>query len=229
MARIKFGGIVSAINGSIGGTTFQKNRYGFTVKQKSNIVKPNSPLQRKRQNQVAEVSREWRNLTNSQRNAWRSYAESYPVPSRLNPNAYLDGYSYFLRYREFNKIANVGGVLANPNGIRNDFTFIGMNAAWTGTTGLVEVALTGLSADSEILIYMSNQLPANINYGKPPLKYIASGLATPNFVKNIQFWYEYVFGIEIYANMIVDMQLKIVNKVAGQVTVSERVRVAFEE
>ena len=97
MARIVYTGLVSSINGSIGGTTFQRNAYGFTIKKKPNIVNPNRVLQQARKATLQNVSQAWATLTGAQRSNWASYATSYPVPSRLNPSAYLSGQALWLR------------------------------------------------------------------------------------------------------------------------------------
>ncbi|MGL4901446.1 MAG: hypothetical protein ACRC4U_15375 [Shewanella sp.] len=99
MARIKYSAIVDTINGSIAGTTFQRNLYGSTVKSKPIISRPQKFTQQKAKLTVANNSQSWVNLSDSQRLAWQSWAEAYPVPTRLNPDSILNGQAFFNRYQ----------------------------------------------------------------------------------------------------------------------------------
>lgn len=97
MARIIYSALVTSINGSVGGTTFQRNAYGHTIKKKPNIVNPNRPRQQARKANLQFLAQHWQNLTTVQRDAWASYAIAHPVPSRLNPSSNLSGHAIWLR------------------------------------------------------------------------------------------------------------------------------------
>jgi hypothetical protein len=97
MARIIYTGIVTSINGSIAGTTFQRSAYGHTIKKKPTIVNPNRPKQQFSKAAMQAISGAWLTLTPAVRSAWAAYALSFPVPSRLNPSAILSGHALFNR------------------------------------------------------------------------------------------------------------------------------------
>lgn len=97
MARIIYTGIVTSINGSIAGTTFQRSAYGHTIKKKPTIVNPNRPNQQQAKAAMQAISGAWLTLTPAVRSAWAAYALSFPVPSRLNPSAILSGHALFNR------------------------------------------------------------------------------------------------------------------------------------
>lgn len=97
MARIIYTGLVSSINGSIAGTTFQRNAYGHTIKKKPNIVNPNRPKQFTIKANMQVVSGAWLTLSAATRSAWAAYALSFPVASRLNPSSFLSGHALFNR------------------------------------------------------------------------------------------------------------------------------------
>lgn len=116
MARIKYSALVTEIAGSMGGTTFQRNAYGFTIKNKPNMVKPNRARQIVRKVDFQANVKRWRELTQSNRDAWIAYATTYPVPSRLNPDSYLNGFNAFVRYHNYLSVYNRTAVLADPSG-----------------------------------------------------------------------------------------------------------------
>jgi hypothetical protein len=100
MARIKYGTIVTQINGSVGGNVFQNNAFGFTLKAKGSVRNPNSKKQNANKGYVSSVSKAWANLSDSDRAAWISYAATYPQPSRHSPTDYLSGYGLFLKWNQ---------------------------------------------------------------------------------------------------------------------------------
>jgi hypothetical protein len=97
MARIKFSGLVTEIKGSIGGTTFQGNAYGFTVKNKANMVRPNTQIQQTRKTEFLKVVNAWGQLTQAQRDYIDGWAVTHPMYSHNNPDVQLTGFSIFVK------------------------------------------------------------------------------------------------------------------------------------
>jgi hypothetical protein len=98
MARITYSGLVTSINGSVGGTTFQNNAFGNTVKNKPVMARFNSELQRFNRRNLNTCVQAWGALTDSQRLAWNAWATAHPIYSKHNPSAVITGYQYFIAY-----------------------------------------------------------------------------------------------------------------------------------
>lgn len=98
MARVSYGAFVTEINGSIGGTTFQSNRYGFSVKNKNYPGNSNSTSRVEVKNAIRAISQHWNVITQIQRDAWNTFAATYPQPSKHNSSSYLSGFAIFLKY-----------------------------------------------------------------------------------------------------------------------------------
>jgi len=103
MARIIYSAIVSTINGSIGGTTFQRNAFGSTVKKKSHQVRKLTPNQQEVKGALVYMSTKWGALSNADRATWVSYATNYPQYTRLNPDSAINGRSVFMKRNMFNR------------------------------------------------------------------------------------------------------------------------------
>jgi len=114
MARIIYSALVSTINGSIGGTTFQRNAFGNTAKKKSHQVRKNTQSQNIVKKQLVQMSTIWQSLTPTQRTAWSTYANSYPQFTRLNSAAQLNGRSVFMKRNCFIK-NDIGSPLLAPS------------------------------------------------------------------------------------------------------------------
>jgi hypothetical protein len=115
MARIKYTALVESIKGSIQGTTFQANAYGYTIKGKPNMLNPNTQFQNVSKSRFSRATQEWKNLTSGNRAAWDAYANNFPIPSRKNPDAYLSGFAAFTRWQALSNLFS-GSILADPSG-----------------------------------------------------------------------------------------------------------------
>lgn len=115
MARIKYSALVDSIRGTIQGTTFQSNAYGYTIKGKPNMLNPNTANQNRRKSTFSAAVQAWKNISGANRAAWDAYANAYPIPARKNPSAYLSGFNAFCRWHGLRFVDN-SVVLANPSG-----------------------------------------------------------------------------------------------------------------
>ncbi len=97
MARIIYGALAESIRGSIGGTTFQRNAYGYTVKKKPNMINPNSQWQQAQKIIFSKAVLAWNQLTSAQRLDWESWASTYPQYAKNNPSSQLSGFAVFVR------------------------------------------------------------------------------------------------------------------------------------
>jgi len=97
MARIIYGALVESIRGSIGGTTFQRNAYGFTVKKKPNMIHPNSSYQQTQKIVFMQSVMAWQQLTDAQRLDWETWASTYPQYAKHNASSQLSGFAVFVR------------------------------------------------------------------------------------------------------------------------------------
>jgi hypothetical protein len=113
MARVTYSGLITSFNGSIGGTTFQNNHYGFTVRNKPKVIKPQSKTQRGVQAYMSSAVRSWSALTNVQRASWVTFASTFPQASKHNPLVTLTGYNLFCKIHVLRFIAHLA-VLTTP-------------------------------------------------------------------------------------------------------------------
>lgn len=98
MARIIYSGLVTGIHGSVGGSTFQSNAFGFTVRNKPNITRLNSLSQNERKRKLDYVTKGWGTLTQIQRDQWTAFAIAHPQRSIHNPDAILNGFQFFVKW-----------------------------------------------------------------------------------------------------------------------------------
>jgi len=216
MARIIYSALVDSIRGSIQGTTFQRNAYGYTVKGKPNMVNPNTPRQNRRKRTFSNASQFWRTLSDSDREAWDAYANTFPIPSRKNPDAYLSGLAAFTRWHAVMGQRN-STVLNDPAG-----------AQGTAVLDQVELILSGgdlfVSAPNDItegpwlvFIYLSRPLQPTQAFVKSWQRYVVSFDSESASDVLITSLYIAIFGSLPSLGALVGVQVVFLNTTNGQV------------
>lgn len=99
MALVKLGGGVTGLSGSIGGSTFARNRSGNYCRPRTKPVNPKSNLQEATRTIMKLLAAVWSSsvVSSVQRGAWGTYAAAVAVKNRLGESIYLTGFNHFLR------------------------------------------------------------------------------------------------------------------------------------
>lgn len=108
MATIRFGGGVSEIRGSIGGTTFSRTRAGAIARSRTKPVNTPSAARAAVRTLFGTVSKLWRDLTDSQRTNWNTTAVSWPQVNKMGETYTPSGQALF------NKLNNSLSLAGQP-------------------------------------------------------------------------------------------------------------------
>lgn len=105
MALARYGAGIVQLSGSIGGTTFARNRSGNYARARTTPVNPASSRQEEVRAIIAALSDRWSNtVTAVQRTAWNLYASSVAMKNRLGEVIFLSGYNHYLRSNSILKL-----------------------------------------------------------------------------------------------------------------------------
>lgn len=96
MARVQYGSFVTALAGSVGGSTYQKNASGEIVKNRVSRVSSPTSRQVIPKSQFLEIVDRWNNLTFSQKSGWNTFAAANSYVDYWGRSKTLTGYSWFL-------------------------------------------------------------------------------------------------------------------------------------
>lgn len=96
MAKIRPGGLVGQISGSVGGDTFSRNRGGPYVRTRAVPVTSTSDYAMAAKNRLGLASTRWQTLTEAERAAWTNWATNRPVTDRLGESITLSGQQAFI-------------------------------------------------------------------------------------------------------------------------------------
>jgi len=86
----------SAASGSMGGTTYARNRYGQYTRKRSVPVQPNSPKQVEAREAFRDSVVAWASLPAATREAWKNYAEQVAVRDALGQTIFLTAQNWFI-------------------------------------------------------------------------------------------------------------------------------------
>ena len=173
MARIQYGALATKINGSIGGTTFQDNKYGFTIKNKPLQPKPISKRQKKIQTAFSKMASAWSQASGDFKETMTAYATSYPQYAYNPPFLQLDGFAVFCRYYLPTFLA--GGTY-NPeiefiDPIKENVIYSVVRVGNSVEFNIQEGSLTGINW---IDIYLSKATSDDYRFSKLKAQYVAT-------------------------------------------------------
>lgn len=98
MALIKLGALVSNISGSIGGTTFARNRGGAYIRNRTIPLNPQTPRQVAVRQIFGSLSNLWSTTVSAvQRTAWELYASNVPLTNSLGEDRNVSGINMYSR------------------------------------------------------------------------------------------------------------------------------------
>lgn len=96
MANFKLSGIgITNIAGKIGGQVFQRNKYGFFVK--NNTIPPfrNNAFNTPQRTKFANLVKGWRTLTGAEQLTWNTNTLNFPRTNKFGDTIYLDGFNFY--------------------------------------------------------------------------------------------------------------------------------------
>lgn len=152
MAIITPGPLAAAVSGSIGGTTFSRNRGGAYVRNRAIPVDPNTIFQINVRAILASQSQNWADLTNAQRTAWESWSLQNPVINALGNAIRLSGHQAFVQINARLDFADLP-VLNLPPIVNAPLGLDSMTLTADIGVGDVEVAFTATPTDGTTALW----------------------------------------------------------------------------
>jgi len=97
MASVQYGSVVTQLKGSLGGTTYQSNRNGFSARNKPLPRNPKSRSQSLGRGVIARFSQQWRLLSQPDRDSWDVVAPDWPAVDKFGNPVTLSGFNVFIK------------------------------------------------------------------------------------------------------------------------------------
>jgi len=97
MAKVTFAPLVTAVQGSIGGTTFQQNRSGWIARARQRPRKARTLTQKTSQSRLLVWLPVWRTLSLATQELWNDFALAHPHIDMWGRTRNVSGFNYFVR------------------------------------------------------------------------------------------------------------------------------------
>lgn len=193
MALVKLSGLVSDIQGRLGGSIFQKGQSGHILKNSSSPINRNSELQNRIRVITYNLQNRWRNLTVAQRAEWGLWAKWLKVEQNNISGRFINGQQAYLRtnfYRQFYSQT----ILDNP--VFQPYDHAPLTIYLQRFAGFFFVVTDDANLDltSYLIISVSLQVNPSINNPGNRLKMIYHVL-THAVSQDIQSEYYAIFGM----------------------------------
>lgn len=194
----------AAASGSIGGTTYARNRYGPYARTKAMPVNPNTNYQASIRSKFSELAAAWSGLTAVQRAAWETYAGNTQMTDVFGQPIWHTGRNWFIGNNTLRLQSGLAIVTAGPT----SFGLPGLTLpVMTITAGdPISVAFTGTDdwageVGGALLLYTSDAKAPTVNFCKGPYRYagkVAGAGTPPTSPATIAAPFAYVEGQRVF-------------------------------
>lgn len=216
--KAKFGAIIVAGSGKIGGHVASRNRSGAYLRTKVTPVNPQTAAQAAVRNRLSGLSSGWRGLTAAQRAAWNGAVQDFAKTDVFGDLKNPSGFNLYQRLN--NNLLNVGeSAIASPPQVAQVDAFSSVSLAAEDGTVAESLTLTyapAIAADHKVKVMATPPLSAGISFVKSEYRQIdviATADASP---LDILAAYQTKFGSTGEAGQKIFVKVAQVNTVSGQ-------------
>lgn len=220
MSKIKFSALVSGMSGKLNGSVFARNRSGAYVRNKTTPTNPQTIYQVEVRSRLATYSSKWRDLTQSQRNAWNSQVSEWAKTDIFGDIVNPTGKNLFTLVNM--NLENAGGtpVSVPPSKVGVESPTAVTITATAGTPSLsITFGPSPVPTDLVAVVDMTAQLGAGIGYFKNQFRQIATIPTAGTSPYDALAAYTARFGALIEGKKIA-VRIKFINSVTGEVSQS---------
>lgn len=195
MAKYTAGPMVAAVSGSVGGTTFSRNRAGQYTRRRAVPTNPDSVAQQNVRSILADQSRGWADRTDAERNSWEAWATQNPITDVLGQSITLSGH---MAYIKLNSRLSFDGqpLLTVPPIINAPAGLLTMSFTATITGSLFDISFTTDPQPAQTRLWVTAAVvnSAGITYVRNLRRFIGTSSTAPASPFDYQADIEAVFG-----------------------------------
>lgn len=192
--KAKFGSIVVAGSGKIGGHVASRNRAGAYFRTKVTPVNPDTSAQATVRARLAARSQAWRSLTAAQRAAWNSVVSDYAATDVFGDLQNPSGFNLYQRLN--NNLVNIGeSAIASPPVPQNVANFTSFTLAGeTGTESLTLTFAPAIQATEKIKVFATAPQSPGKSFVKSEYRQITVLDNSDNSPADLISEYQAIFG-----------------------------------
>lgn len=177
MALVKYGGGIVQMSGSIGGTTFARNRFGNYARSRTTPVNPSSSFQSKMRLIMGFLVEFWNEeLSDTERAQWATYAAAVSITNRLGDSVKCTAFNHFIRGNSLRLLLSHATIEAGPAVLTLPPTDPTYAVAASVASQLISVTFDNTldwaaAVDNFMICYQGRPQVATRNFFKGPYRY----------------------------------------------------------
>lgn len=217
MAKTLFGALIVDMRNKLGGHVLSKNKGGSFIRRKVSPIQPFTAPQRLIRGILTQLARSWGGtLIDSERAAWKAFADAHPVTDVFGQNVKLTGEQMFVRLNTVSLF--LGGVTATipPASLVvaaiTGFTVVASEA--TNTITLSVITPTPLAAEERYVAWATPQNGPGKNQLDSQFTYITKGATTAALIAAITAAYLAKYA-DLVAGQKIGVGLRVQNILTG--------------
>jgi hypothetical protein len=192
--KTKFGSIVVAGSGKIGGHVASRNRAGSYLRTKVTPVNPNTSFQQGIRNRLTGISQAWKALTAAQRLSWNAAVSDYSKTDVFGDLRNPSGFNLFQRLNNNLSVCGIAQISVPPvPGAVYAMTSMSL-AVVTGSPALTLTFAGAIPATDKVKLFATPPLSQGISFVKSEFRLIGILATADSSPKVITTLYGAKFG-----------------------------------
>lgn len=214
--KAKFGAIVVAGRGKIGGHVASRNRSGAYFRTKVTPTNPQSSDQVAARNRLSGISTDWRGLTAAQRQSWNSSVGDYAKTDIFGDLRNPSGFN--LHQKLNNNLVNCGeSQLTSPPAVEEVDAFSSLSVAAANGAQTVTLTFAGaIAPDHKVLLFATPGVSPGVSFVKSEYRQIDVLTNTDTSPHSAETEYIAKFGAVGDAGLKIFVKLVQINTNTGQ-------------
>jgi hypothetical protein len=214
--KTKFGAVIVAGSGKIGGHVASKNRSGSYLRTKVTPVNPQTAAQTSVRNRLASISASWAGLTAAQRDQWNGAVSGFKGTDIFGDVKNPSGFNLYQALN--NNLAQIGQAAITVPPVPTEIPVIETGVLAAVHAGAVTLTFTSDPdvSGSSIVVDATSSMSAGKSFVKSELRRIGEMPAIVAHVSTITTLYNAKFGAAGTAGQKIFVRLKQIDNATGQ-------------
>jgi len=218
MAKIILQQTFGEISGKLNGTVFAKNRGGAYMRTKVSPVNARTSAQLQARNLLSGYSQAWRNLTQTQRDAWNSASSDWSLATVFAQGATATGHGLFVTLNTNTNLAGGSPLTLPPNKVgAAPIQELNNLSAIVDDLFVLDMLPATVPANHTMYVEATQGMSAGISNANSKYRFIGVILESGATDGDLLGAYTDKFG-SLVAGQKVFVRIKFINKITGEVS-----------
>ena len=213
--QIKYGSIVTAGSGNLGGSTFSHCRAGDYIKSSTRKLSTQTSYGREGIVRRSIAVKRWRSSSGNTRRAWNAYAHQLVKIDSLGMSRIPSGFQAYVKHLCNILIVNSSGTLTTPKATYPRIYTITSVSVNLGSSSISVTFTTSGSGDSGRTFLMTRAVPPGVVLKKSDFRIVSAANNVPSSPNNFYGRYTNRFGVYFPSGYQIGLAIQGISALSG--------------